>query len=582
MKLGVRGKLFVISLFLIVIAVLPAGIFLEHRLRNRLENEIESGLMRHARSACVFLEIADSENRIESMDPIADRLGRAANARTTIIASSGQVLGDSSLSISDTKNIENHANRPEIAEALRTGTGSSRRYSTTLGTNMLYTAHKYTNTTGVGVVRMSVKLSDVDRAVGRFRLTLLLGALVILGFATLLGGLASHFYTRNLKKLVVSASKIAEGRSKESIPVRSKDEIGGLIGSFNRMQAELSQLVSSLAHERDRFEAVLEGMDDGVLALDVERRITHINAKAIELLGLQKPPLGKTILETVRIPTLAELIDNVTPVGSKSTEFLIHANQPKRLRAMATAQRSHEGMVVVLHDVTELRRLETVRKDFVANVSHELRTPVSIIKANTETLLNGALDDPTHAKTFTEAIYRHAERLSQLISDLLDISCIDSGKLKLDLQPVALKSVLGDCLEAMQTAARQKNMSIQADIHPDQIVRADKKALHQIMFNLLDNAVKYTPAGGNIKIQAVSDNKRVRVEVQDDGPGVAPSQRNRLFERFYRVDTGRSREMGGTGLGLSIAKNLVESMGGHIGNHPADPQGSVFWFTLPV
>jgi two-component system phosphate regulon sensor histidine kinase PhoR len=235
---------------------------------------------------------------------------------------------------------------------------------------------------------------------------------------------------------------------------------------------------------------------------------------------------------------------------------------------------------VVLDDVTEVRRLERVRKDFVANVSHELRTPISVIKANAETLLEGALDDPAAARRFVEGLYRHAERLGRLVGDLLDISRLESGRREMAVEPVALAEVADEVVESLRGEAEAKGVTITSSLPESLELNADAKALEQVFFNLIDNAIKYSPTGSRVELAAVPESTAVRVEVRDDGPGVDPKHRERIFERFYRVDPGRSREMGGTGLGLSIVKHLVEAMGGELGLEPRRPRGSVFWFRL--
>jgi two-component system phosphate regulon sensor histidine kinase PhoR len=244
-------------------------------------------------------------------------------------------------------------------------------------------------------------------------------------------------------------------------------------------------------------------------------------------------------------------------------------------------QQADGGVVVVLDDVTEVRRLERVRKDFVANVSHELRTPISVIKANAETLLEGALDDPPAARRFVEGLYRHADRLGRLVSDLLDISRLESGRRELAEEAIPLAEVVDDVVESLLGEAAAKGVVITSVVSDEIEVQVDPKALEQVFFNLLDNAIKYSPRGSTVELVASVQPDGVRVEVRDDGPGIDPKHRERIFERFYRVDPGRSREMGGTGLGLSIVKHLVESMSGELGVEPRRPRGSVFWLRLP-
>jgi two-component system phosphate regulon sensor histidine kinase PhoR len=265
--------------------------------------------------------------------------------------------------------------------------------------------------------------------------------------------------------------------------------------------------------------------------------------------------------------------------GSTSAEFDLSGGPARRVQARATVQ-SDGGTVIVVHDVTEVRRLERVRRDFVANVSHELRTPISVIRANTETLLEGALDDPARARQFVDALFRHADRLGRLVSDLLDISRIEAGRYRLDLGSASVSEAAERVLDTLQTEADQKRVELTVDVSPDIRITADAKALEHVLMNLVGNAIKYTPEGGHVDVKAEPKGDDVRVEVLDDGPGIDPAHRERIFERFYRVDPGRSRDMGGTGLGLSIAKHLVEAMEGEVGVDPRSPHGSVFWFRL--
>jgi two-component system phosphate regulon sensor histidine kinase PhoR len=246
----------------------------------------------------------------------------------------------------------------------------------------------------------------------------------------------------------------------------------------------------------------------------------------------------------------------------------------------ATPQGESGGAVLVMHDATEIRRLETVRRDFVANVSHELRTPVSIIQANTETLLLGALDEPAQARRFLDAIRRNAERLGQLISDLLDISRIEAGKYAIEMRPLSMASVAHSVSKSVSESCRRRGVVLEVSVDRELRVRADAGALEQVLVNLVENAVKYGPEGGTVELAAVEQGAVVRIEVRDEGPGIALAHRRRVFERFYRVDPGRSRNMGGTGLGLAIVKNLTEAMGGEVGVDSREPTGSAFWLRL--
>ncbi len=574
MKLGVRGKLFVVSLLVMLPVGLASGLYLEHALRTSLEDRIESELTIIANSGTDLLEVADPEPTIAAIDPIADRLGASTEARVTVIAENGVVLGDSTLPPERVAELENHGHRPEVEEAVRRARGSSRRFSTTIRTDMLYVAVPYRTKAHAGVVRVSTPLAQVDEAVGHLRILLLFGALLGLAVAVFMSGLASHFAWRAIGELVDSARSIASG-GKGRVPVSSTDELGRLAGSFNQVIAELERTVADLVAERDHLETILDDMTEGVLALDEHQRILRANRAARELLGIS-PAAGQALLEAVRAPALADLV-----ARADTRAFCEFSLGDKRtLGARAAPLRTSGGCVVVLHDVTEMRRLEAVRRDFVANVSHELRTPVAVIRANAETLLGGALDDPKHARAFLDAVHRNAERLSRIIADLLDLSRMEAGEYELQLGPTSLEPIVRHAVESVAEPAQGKGIRVEIEVPKDLQAEADPQALEHVLTNLLENAVKYTPAAGRVVVRGRSSDGGVHIEVEDDGPGVEPRHRTRIFERFYRVDPGRSREVGGTGLGLSIVKHLANAMGGTVGFESATPKGSIFWVRI--
>jgi two-component system phosphate regulon sensor histidine kinase PhoR len=581
LRLGIRAKLFAVVVTLVIAGVATSGFYLEGKLRAKIEALIETELYRHARTAQEMIQCAPQTGTIETADSLADKLGDANSARVTVIADDGTVLGDSELSLAQIRRVENHGKRPEVLQAADEGRGLSKRYSTTLRTDMVYLAVPYQREDSRGVVRVAMPLTEVDRAIAALRLMLFIAAVLGVGAAMLISGLASFLLSRTLLRVVKSTRAMAEGRSKSRIPAASQDELGMLAGSINRMAEEVERLVAALALERDRFEAVLEGMEEGVLALDGEQRITHANQSAVALLGLDESPVDRTLLEVVRVPALHNLISKANDGESGTLDFDLPAKNTRKLAAHATPLRASGGAALVIRDMTELRRLENVRKDFVANVSHELRTPVAVIRANTETLQDAALKDPDRAREFLGALQRSADRLSNLIADLLDISRIDSGEYRLEPQDVSVEIVVRQSVDAIEKMAAEKKLALKFDVQPGLRAHADEKALGQVLTNLLDNAIKYTPASGHVTISARGSDGVVRIEVADDGPGIEKKHHARIFERFYRVDTGRSREMGGTGLGLSIVKNLTEAMGGQVGMKTASPHGSVFWITLP-
>jgi two-component system phosphate regulon sensor histidine kinase PhoR len=479
-KLGLRAKLFAVSVLLVLAAVISAGLFLESELRERLEAQIENELVRHANSARAMVGIGGTLDTVEQIDDLADRMGDATQMRVTVIDESGRVLGDSELSVEQVRSVENHGDRPEVAGARSSRLGRSRRSSATLATEMLYIAVPFEHGRPGWVVRVARPLSEVDSATKRLRTQIIVACLIGLIAATALSVLVSKLMIRTLKTLAENARAIARGEPRAPIDVAGTDELGHLAGSLNQMAESIEATVSELAQERAR-----------------------------------------------------------------------------------------------------LRRLEVVRRDFVANVSHELRTPVSVVQANAETLLDGAMDDPTHGRPMLEAVHRNAERMSSIIADLLDLSRLESGRYALAADAVPIETAATTAVEAIGRFAEDKATSISLDTPTALVARADGKALEQVLVNLLENAVKYSPEGGHVRVVALAADDAVRIEVRDDGPGIPPEHRERVFERFYRVDPGRSRDMGGTGLGLSIVKHMVEAMNGSVGVTAGAPRGSVFWIELP-
>ena len=571
-----------VSVALILVVGLTSGAYLENQLRRLLVARIEAELHRHALTGRELFRSLPDSSTPATVDPLADRLGQAASTRVTVIAQDGTVLGDSALTVEQVRRLDNHGSRPEVVAALASGRGVARRFSAALHTDMLYVAVPLARADGLAVVRTATPLNEIEPVVNQLRLLLGVAGLLGLAIAVFMSGLASHFLSRTLRSLVQHASAMAGGARQQRIAVATTDEIGGLAGSLNRMAEDLEQAVTTLATERDRFAAVLEGLADAILALDAEQRIILVNRAALTLLDLTEPPLDRTLLETIRAPALQDLVAQAQDGTPSTTEFDLPTQTVRRVLASVTPQQLTGGSVIVLHDVTELRRLETIRRDFVTNVSHELRTPVSVIRASAETLLLSPLENEAETREFLEALLRQADRLARIVADLLELAQIEADQYQLHLEPVLIAPAVQRALEVVDQDRKAKGLSLDLAVAPGLSAQADANALDQIILNLLDNAVKYTLAGGRLSIRGSTQPGHVRIEVADDGPGLAPHHRDRIFERFYRVDTGRSREQGGTGLGLAIVKHLALAMHGEVGVEAATPRGSIFWVTLPL
>jgi two-component system phosphate regulon sensor histidine kinase PhoR len=380
-----------------------------------------------------------------------------------------------------------------------------------------------------------------------------------------------------LRRLSTTTRDLVRDPSRRVSTLSASGDWRDLAQWINALAEDAERSRDALHHERTLLASVADGLTQGVIAIDGERRIEMLNEAARRMLGVQSSLVGEPLLEFVRVPELRDLIDHQ---GDTTAEVQLPNGGPRTLiRAARTWGRA--GRVLLLEDVTNVRRLETVRRDFVANVSHELRTPVAVIRANAETLLAGAKDDPAVAGRLIDGLHRNAERLARILADLLDLSRLDAGQYRLEVSRVPLRSVTEQSLSAVEPQAQKRGVEVHVDIPDPLAVKADPKALDQILVNLIDNGVKYTRAEGNVWVEAREVGDAVRIEVRDDGPGIADKHRERVFERFYRADPSRSREAGGTGLGLSIVKHLVESMGGEVGVEPNAPRGSIFWLQLP-
>lgn len=582
MKLGIRGKLFVVSLGLIALAAVTSGVLLETVMRKLLSEQVSEELERLGGITAEAVELAPGPMSLGSHQGLVRKLGTAGRARVTVIDARGIVLADSSLSDAELAKVDNHGTRPEVKHAKQDGRGVSSRYSTTVRAQMMYLAVPFRRPDGEGVVRVAMSLAYVDALISQMR-WLITGA-VLLGLlvAAMMGGLASYFASRSLMRLVTRARALASGAGGERLSVEPGDELGGLAGSFNHMADELDRTMRTLSGERDRMQAILESLTDAVLAIDGKLQVTEINRSAMTLLGLARVPSGTPLIEVIRVPSLLDVVERAKAGETAHAEFTWQGPPRRTLLATAAPEGSRKQCVLVLRDVTELRKLETMRRDFVANVSHELRTPVSIISANVETLAGGALSDPVRSQEFLGAVQRNAERLSRLVNELLDLSRIEAGSYEVDLKPMTAEAPVGAVLDLLETRALGRGLTFEVQVEDDLEFVADGRSLEHVLVNLVDNAIKYTPKGGIIGLEARRAEGSAIFEVWDTGPGVPESHRARLFERFYRVDPGRSRDMGGTGLGLSIVKHLVEAMHGEVSMRAREGGGSVFWVKLPA
>jgi len=509
----------------------------------------------------------------------------ASNVRVTVIASDGQVLVDSQ---SDPRTMENHAGRPEVRDAFAKGEGQSSRHSVTVDSNLLYYAVRLNIAGGSPVVlRFALPMQTVDQELWEFRRRLWLASVVMLLVTGIVSLLISKSFSSRVERLQMFSRRVAEGDFRPIEADSSGDALDSLALSLNQTAARLDRTIQTLTEERNLSSAILGSMVEGVAVVNASERLLFSNTGFSEILGLDVPPQsGRALVEVVRQTELIEAVREVLKGEPRvETEIVTGTLRQRFFAATVASVRAADtsGAVIVLHDITELRKLERVRRDFVANVSHEFKTPLTAIQGFAETLLAGAIDDPQNRLRFLEIILEHSRRLARLTDDLLKLSKMDADRLELEIRRLSVSQFVESCIETTQRPAAEKNLRISVNLQePIPDIAADRRRLAEVLQNLLDNAMQYTPAGGQITVSASADGSEVTFTVSDTGIGIPRADQSRIFERFYRVDVARSREVGGTGLGLSISKHLVEVHGGRIWVESEVGQGSRFHFTVPI
>jgi len=578
-------KLFFTYIIIIIICVTFTGILAIISLRNFYINHLSSNLKSNATLVANILGDDLSTNNLSQIKLKTKDLGKELETRITIIDINGIVLGDSE---KDPALMENHADRPEIKEALQGKIGNSVRYSSTLEIDMLYIAIPIIkNGQILGVVRLSLPLTDVNRGIANLRKIIILATLIALAIASITSLIISLTITRPLQEMTKVSQKISKGDFSKKLKICRQDEIGQLANSLNLMSEELENKIRVISEDKNKMKVVLSSVIEGIIAIDKEGRIILFNNALKNMTDYSSDRvLGKFHWEIIRNNQLNELLKEVLQKGQPLTqEITIFSPQEKIFRASAnplTEKNEVWGAVVVLNDITEIKKLEKMRSEFVANVSHELRTPLTSIQGFVETLKDGAINDPGKAQYFLEIIEKQSNRLNNLIEDILQLSKIESQEIIMNLQSINLRDLIDKTISEFKKKIEQKNHKIKINISPQlPLIKADPEQIEVVFRNLLDNAIKYTPNGGEIYISAFEKAENIYIEIADNGIGISAEHLPRIFERFYRVDKDRSRKLGGTGLGLAIVKHIVQAHGGTIGVESKPGKGSKFFFTLP-
>lgn len=527
-------------------------------------------------------------------------LSLRALARVTVVAPDGQVLADSAVPDSNLATVENHLARTEIQQAMATGRGTDLRRSHTTGERTLYLAIGLpiqNQATASVFLRLGLPMTTFDREVDKLHknLALAFGIAFLIAIALSVG--LARSITKPLSDIAIAARQLAGGDHDVHIRTGSRDEVGLLADTLNQMTDQLKAKIHELSEDRGQLLAMLTSMVEGVMVLDNQGRILQVNPALERMFAVTRSETrGRPSSDVFRHPELNTLIATVlaTRTGQQDEIVLLPGGQCLHIEAaIASGERESDACaVLVFHDITELRRLETIRKDFVANVSHELRTPLTSIKGYVEALLDGGKDDPATSAKFLDIILKQSDRLNLILEDLLQLSRIESGKIQFKRDPLPIQRVIERTLAMIKPVADKKGhqlLSLVTDDLPP--VLGDEDRLMQVLSNLLDNAVKYTIEKGTITVAArlVSDKTErpalttaIELSVADTGIGIPERDRPRIFERFYRVDKARSRELGGTGLGLAIVKHIVEGLGGRVWVEANMPTGSRFVVRLPA
>ncbi len=574
-------KLLISAFALIAITILVLDFYLTRYMAHRETAAIEEQLTLAARVLA---------GELDRVDPtVAESWARGAEkraqARVTLIRPDGFVIADSE---HDPERMENHAGRPEVKAALEGRTGSAYRRSATLGRDLCYLARPvhYQGQAGY-VLRTARPLKELSDAIAEIRLRILWASLVAAAVALLMAYFFSRTFTQRIRRLQVFAEGLLRGRLPAKLARDSSDELGELAASLSRTAGQLHELVDNVSLESARREAILASMVEGVLAVDNQLRVIFCNESFARAVGARADiPEHLPVLELVRDPAFLDMLSRV---------LVTHESVKQRIQLAAAEGRAFEvqaaplsmgtrrGAIAILHDITDLERLERVRKDFVANVSHELRTPLTAIRGYAETLLDGALEDKENNRKFLEIIRSHSIRLNNIASDLLVLSELESGKPPAAPEPVPVQAALDSAIRTVESEAAVRGVHLRAGGLDSARVMGHRIRLEQAFVNLLDNAVKFNRPGGEVRIETRSTGAgKVQVIVSDTGIGIPSEDLPRIFERFYRVDKARSREVGGTGLGLSIVKHVIERMGGAIVVDSQLGKGSTFTVTLPV
>ena len=587
---SLRFRVVVGYVLLIVAAFAALGLYVLAKVEGDLRRNIEDDLASQAQMVENLVQPLVAEGAAPAaFDRLAKHLAGGTDTRITIIAPNGAVLGDSE---ADPATMDNHLNRPEVQEAISSGQGKSDRRSTTLDTNFTYVATRVTvDGSLAGIVRVARPTAAVDASLSDITRSVLIAVVATAAVAAVLGLGIGSTVMRPLGRLAEAARAIARGRLSERVSPRPSGEVGKLADAFNQMAQSLEELVAVASQERNRLMAALNSSIDAVMAVDAQGQVAFANVAAERLfLRSQEELVGNPFVWVMPNDRVIEALRS-SREGGRREAFLIERPNRQYLQVISTpiVGGGDWAALVVFHDLSDVRRVEQVRRDFIANVSHELRTPLASIKSVIETLESGALDDQGTAREFLSRADDEVDRLVQIVEELLELSRMESGQAPLARKPVQMGHVLAQAVERLRPQAEKRGLSLTLEVASDvPPVIGDGERLERVALNLIHNALKFTPAGGSIHVSASLTGRSVTVKVSDTGVGIDPEDLPRIFERFYKADRARAQAgagpggSGGTGLGLAVVKHTVEAHGGTVSVESEPGRGSTFSFSLPA
>jgi two-component system, OmpR family, phosphate regulon sensor histidine kinase PhoR len=563
-------RLFPAFILIAVICLVAGTWYTASSWRTFYLEETAGDLENRARLVEIYLQDVRPAPDAIQVNEISQKLGKLTSTRLTVILSSGKVVGDSQ---EDPNRMDNHADRPEVREAMAGKAGVSTRFSYTLGHNMMYVAVPWRQgDQPVGVVRASLPMKAIAGAIKALYLKVALGGLFVAFLVAILGFFIARRISDPLNDLQRGALRFARGDLDRKLPIPNTAELASLAEALNYMAEQLQNKIQSLTRQGQEQKAILSSMTEGVLALDAGGRLLTINSAGAEMLHLdpveaQNLPFSEVTQDSGLKWFINRTLSNPEPIEG---EVEIKDNGRRIFKAHGTSLRDSQGIslgtLVVLHDITQLRQLENTRRDFVANVSHELKTPITSIKGFVETLLAGALKEPDNAENFLKIIAKQTDRLNEIIDDLLTLSRIeqDAERRQIFLNGQKIKGVLQSAIQVCEAKAAAKKIALELTCPDDLRAQVNPPLLEQALVNLVDNAVKFSEPGGVVQVEAQREGPQVIIRVRDQGPGIPLEHLPRIFERFYRVDAGRSRKIGGSGLGLAIVKHIALAHGGKV------------------